>query len=181
MNKDSADKLNKAPAFVLKNYLPEKQKVVVLHKYLGKISCVYNKKDAASRLCTGSLLFCTVSKQKSWYEIDQIDVVAIPTNCSVEDVIFFHEVVLLCLKILPSEVMVSELFDFLWYVFENVIGLTDSGKQIVLLRLFLLFDFLPENALMYQCALLDPYGSIEISYDQLSDFVAICWKRFYQE
>lgn len=171
----------KAPAFVLKNYLPDKHKVVILHKYLGKITCVYNKKDVASRLCTGSLLFCEVSKKKSWYEIDQIDVVMIPTGCSVQDITFFHEIVLLCLKILPSEIMVAELFDFLWYVFQNLKELTDSGKQIVLLRLFLLFDLLPEHPLMHQSALQDPYGIIQNSSGQLTEFVTVCWKRFYQE
>lgn len=171
----------KAPAFVLKNYLPEKQKVVILHKYLGKITCIYNKKDAASRLCTGSLLFCVVSKKKSYYEIDQIDVVMIPINCSIEDITFFHEVVLLCLKILPSEIMVSELFDYLWYVFKDLKQLSSKGKQVVLLRLFLLFDLLPEHAVMYKFALQDPYSSIQNTPLQLAEFITICWKRFYQE
>lgn len=171
----------RAPAFVLKNYLPEKHKVIILHKYFGKISCIYNKNDAAARLCTGSLLFCTVSKHKSWYEIDQIDVVMIPTNCLIQDITFFHEIVLLCLKILPTGIMVSELFDFLWYVFQNVKQLTDAGRHVVLLRLFLLFDLIPEHKQIYQSALQDPYNCIQDNTKQLAEFVTICWKIFYQE
>ncbi len=178
---DRNEHLLQASAIVLKNYLPEKQKVVILHKYLGKITCIYNKKDAAARLCTGSLFFCAVAKQKSWYELDSIDVISIPTNCSMDDIRFFHEIVLLCLKIVPSQIMVSELFDFLWYVFQKGDQLTQVGKQIVMLRLFLLFDLLPENKAMYRCALQDPYGIVPDSEQQLSEFLIICWKRFHQE
>lgn len=169
------------PAFVLKNYIPEKHKVVILHKHLGKISCIYTKKDAAIRLCTGSLFFCVVEKKKSWYEIVQLDLIMVPANCSSDDIVFLHEIVLLCLKIVPSEVMVAELFDFLWYVFSNFDQLTDVGRQVVLLRLFLLFDLMPEDKMGYRGALQDPYGNIEYDYQQLMPLIAICWKRFYQE
>lgn len=170
-----------APAFVLKNYLPERQKVVILHKYLGKISCIYNKKDLAARLCTGSLLFCHIEKQKSWFEITFVDVISIPENCSVQDITFFHGIVLLCLKIVPSGVMVAELFDFLWYVFSNISQLPERGRNIAMLRLFLLFDLLPENKIVYQYALQDPYNPSELRDKLLNEFLAICWKNFYHE
>lgn len=170
-----------SPAFVLKNYLPERQKVVILHKYLGKITCIYNKKDLAARLCTGSLLFCHIEKQKSYFEITFVDVISVPENCSVQDITFFHGIVLLCLEIVPSEVMVAELFDFLWYVFSNLPRLTEAGRHITMLRLFLLFDLLPENNVVHEYALQDPYNPSGYCDKQLDEFVAICWKNFYHE
>lgn len=170
-----------APAFVLRNYIPEKHKVVILHKYLGKITCVYTKNAPAIRLCTGMLLFCIVEKQKSWYELVHIDVQSVPTHCSSTDVIFFHEIVLLCLKIVPSNTMVSELYDYLSYVFSNLDQLTDAGRQVVLLRLFLMFDLAPEDKDLYHCALQNPCGSLKHSGQQLAHFVDVCWKRYYQE
>ncbi|MBM17784.1 MAG: hypothetical protein CL947_01790 [Epsilonproteobacteria bacterium] len=169
-------------AFVLKNYIPEKYKVVILHKQLGKITCVYKgNKNKAARLCTGSLIVCTIEQQKSWYEIVDVDIMFIPLTSSVTELTFFHHIVLLCLKLLPGGIAVGELFDYLLYVYNNIAQLSDQGRDVVLLRLFLLFDMLPEHKQMYRCAIQDPYNIENLSEQQTTEFIAICWRRFYQE
>ncbi len=168
------------PAFVLKNYMPHQHKVAILHKQLGKISCKYATNDQAASLCTGSQLLCLVDKKRSWFAFNVIDIIQIPTHCSIEDIQFLHKIMHLCITLLPYEVQVAELFDFLWYVLKNVSTLTPAGKQIVLLRLFLMFDLLPENKNLYQIAFRDPYQKQLQNSPELDTLIQTYWNTWYQ-
>lgn len=170
-----------AKAFVLKNFIPERYKVILLHEVLGKITCVYKKYERASRLCTGAQIICTVEQRQNWYEIIQFDLLFIPEKLALEGLHFVHNISKLCLHLLPANVAVGELFTFLLYVYQHFEELTEQSECIILLRIFLLFDILPENKNMYRCALLDPYEKITQSDDDLMHYVDICWQQFYQQ
>lgn len=161
--------------------MPDKHSVTILHKTLGKINCVYSKHHRAARLCTGSFILCLVEKYHSWYKIVEFDLVAMPIKSSLEDLTFFHQIVMLCMKMLPKNVVVNELFDYLYYVYQKSDTLTPDGKKIVLLRLFLLFDLLPEDKKVYYCALQDPYQKSNVLDQHILLHLEQAWERFYQE
>lgn len=168
-------------AFVLKNYIPEKHKVVLLHEKLGKIMCLYSKRHAASRLCTGAQIVCSVEKKQHWYEITHYDILFMPESLSLTRLQFIHEVVAICLRLLPANISVAELFLFLKYVYQHFKQLNQIGQQVILLRLFLLFDLLPESKEIYRYALQDPYQVIKQSDIDINRYVDLCWERFYSE
>ncbi|MBI2352929.1 hypothetical protein HYV11_01635 [Candidatus Dependentiae bacterium] len=168
-------------AIVLKNYVSGHQKVIILHKTLGKIVCEYAKNGQAVRLCTGSLLYCDIEKRKNSFQLKYFDVFFVPTHCFLVDIVFFHEMIKLCLKVVPNCGIVPELFEFLWNIFFRFDQLADSGRYLVLLRLFLMFDLLPENIVIYHCALQDPFCAVKTEEKQLAEYVKICWRRFYLE
>lgn len=170
------------PALVLKNFVPFSNKVVLFHKTLGKITCIYSRLDQAAKLCTGSLIECVVEPYKNWYRFQTIDVLFVPLGISLLKLSFIHDVTRLCLQMLPAKVPVYELFDFLWYVYQNITTLPFDGQLIALMRLFLLFDLLSEHEVaMYRCALQDPYEEVKEPSKSLHSFVQICWNRFYEE
>jgi len=168
-------------AFVLKNFVTTSNKVILLHQKLGKITCIYSYKDSAKNLCSGSLIRCLVEQRNNYYTFVNFVTEFTPINRSVSMLYFIHDILRLCLTKLPYNVAVKELFDFLLYVFQSLPILTAEGQQIVLLRLFLLFDLLPEKQEMYQCAIQDPHGVIKQSEDNLKLYVQACWDTFEHE
>lgn len=169
-------------AIVLKNFVPISNKVILFHRSLGKITCIYSPRDQAAQLCTGSLIVCAVESYKNWYRFLSVDILHSPAAVSVSKLSFLHDVTRLCLHMLPSKVPVYELFDFLWYIYQNFESLSEVGQHVALMRLFLLFDLLSEReAGMYQCALQNPYGDIKEAQEELQGYVRVCWNRFYQE
>ena len=158
------EKFHLQPAFVLKNY-PENNKVILLHKKLGKIVCFYRKNDQASRLCTASKVICSIKKERSFYKIESFDLLIIPIINSLSDLQFFHDIVFLCLRILPGNIVVNELFDFLSYLYQNLENLNSKTQHIIMLRLFLLFDILPEDLNLYQIAIKDPFAKASFDYN----------------
>lgn len=166
------------PAFVIKNYIPLSNKVVILHKLYGKISCMYVKNHQASLLTTGSLIWCQVQKNNQMYRFLNLE---IESSVLLPQLSFIHDLMKLCLTKVPADIMTLELFDYLWYVHTNREQLSNKGQMIVLLRFFLMLDLLPEEQEVYRVATLDPYG--EISYDcgLLQSYISHCWDNFYQQ
>ncbi len=168
------------PAFVIKNYIPMNQKVEILHFQYGKIVCMYPKNHQAAQLCAGSLIFCAVEKSQNMYKFVDLSIEFAPHGLDVEHLQFIHDIMRLCQKTVPREIRVPEMFDFLLYVYRNLSQLSENGKSIVLLRLFLLLDLLPEQQDVYHIAIQDPCGVIGQDSKILHKYVALSWDIFYQ-
>lgn len=169
------------PAFVLKNFIGVQNKVVIFHKSLGKITCVYTNREIAAKLCTGSLIYCSVERQRSYYSFAQVHVDYVPLACSLSTLSLIHDIVRICWHLLPAKIAVHELFDFLLYVYKHIESLSLLGQKVVLLRMFLLFDVLPHNPGIYLCARKDPYATITESEIELQKYILQCWSKFDQE
>ncbi|MFA5998617.1 MAG: hypothetical protein WC747_01190 [Candidatus Babeliales bacterium] len=169
-----------APAFVLKNYAPMSHKVEILHRQHGKIMCIYPKNHHAALLSAGSLIFCMVEKNQNFYRFLNLEIESALHGFSVVQLQFIHDIIRLCIKKIPREIMVPELFDYLLYVYSDLSNLSDDGKLIVLLRCFLMLDLLPEQPEVYFVAAQDPYGTIKQESKILHEYVRKSWDNFYQ-
>ncbi|HSW75803.1 MAG TPA: hypothetical protein VLG50_02070 [Candidatus Saccharimonadales bacterium] len=172
--------INMTPAFVLKNYIPMSHKVEILHREYGKIVCIYPRNHQAAQLSAGSLIFCIVEKNKNFYKFLYLEIESSLQGFCIQDLEFVHDFIRLCLKRIPREIKVPELFDFWLYIYNDLKNLSDNGKLVVLLRCFLMLDLLPEQSELYTIATQDPYGIIQQESKILHDYVRKSWENFYQ-
>lgn len=161
-------------AFVIKNHVPYSFKVILLHQKHGKIVCIFDKKDQAALLTSGSLIWCSVKKMKNLYTLDNLE---IESQAPLHSLIFMHDLMRLCLQALPSNISVPEFFDFLLYARQNLDTLSQKSKNIVFLRLFLMLDLIDEDHLIYQAAIMDPTGHITHEVSLLEKYVQHCWDK----
>lgn len=168
------------PAFVIKNYLPISQKVEIVHFEYGKILCIYPKNHQAALLSSGSLVFCAVEKSQNVYRFVDLSIEFSPHGLSLEQLKFVHDIMRLCQKSIPREIRVPEMFDFLLYVYRNILTLSQAGRSVAMLRLFLLLDLLPEQQEVYQIAIQDPCGIISQDSNTLNECLQRSWDNFYQ-
>jgi hypothetical protein len=176
----STQKARNFPAFVIKNYLPISQKIEIVHFEYGKILCIYPKNHQAALLSSGSLIFCAVEKSQNVYRFLDLSIEKSAHGLSMEQLVFVHDMMRLCQKSIPREIRVPELFDFLLYVYRNLLTLSQAGRSVAMLRLFLLFDLLPEQQEVYQIAIQDPCGAIPQDAKFLNECLQRSWDNFYQ-
>lgn len=165
-------------AFVIKNYIPYSHKVLLLHQKYGKIVCMFSPNHQASLLTTGSLIWCQVQKTHTVYKFLDLE---IEYNMPVSQLQFVHDIMRICFHKIPSSIVTPELFDFLLYAYHNFSNLTDKGRIVVMLRLFLMVDLLPENQEVYKAATLDPCGPIQKDIAALEKYLSLSWQNFYQQ
>lgn len=150
---------------------------MLLHEKYGKIFCNFDQKDQAILLTAGSLVWCTVQKTKDVYKIIHLE---IESQIATKNLVFMHEIMKLCLHVLPANIAVPEIFDFLLYVRQNLYQLSDKSQKVALLRLFLMLDLLSDDGAIYQIAILDPTGQIPQEVDVLEKYIMDCWNNFFQ-
>lgn len=139
---------------------------------------MFGKTDQAALLTSGSLVWCNLHKTQNFYTIVNLE---IESQIDQKNLVFMHDIMRLFLHALPANIVVSELFDFLLYVWGNIHIFSAQSKKIVLLRLFLMFDLLDDDLILYQVAILNPTGQISVKLAVLEKYVARCWNNFYKE
>lgn len=168
-------------AFVIKNFVPVYQKVQILDAQHGKIMCVYPQKHQAALLTTGSVILCHVEPFNHVYRFEHLEIVRSIQSVDVAQLQFIHELMLICLKFIPSNVVVSDIVEFLLYLYRDIDKLSLRGRDIALLRLFLLCGLLPETQELYRMAMQDPYGNIVGDGQQLQRYVKHGWDQLLDQ
>jgi uncharacterized protein YqkB len=163
-------------AIVLKNYFPKKNKITILHEQFGKISFFIDEKHLAARLCNGSLIYChVVKKQTSGYQCDFVDAYFIPYDDQNYDLYFVHDALKICLQFMPERNKMTDIFDLVIEIYENLENLSDCQKKIYLLKLFLFLDVFPENKKLYQTVMQDNSLHNHDSDITLQQGLKYCW------
>lgn len=140
-------------AVVLKNYVPEKNKLVLLHEQFGKITIYITQKDSAMRLCNGTILYCSVDKKNNKYQLHFIDPYFVVYHDNQHDLYFLHQILKICLDCMPSENKMGDVFDLVLEIYKNLAHLKTCHKKIYILRLFLYLDIFPESSQLYQAVM----------------------------
>lgn len=168
-------------AFVIKNFVPVYKKVQILHAQYGKVLCVYPQKHQGALLTTGSVILCQIEPFNRAYRFEYLEIVR-STNCvDVMQLQFIHEIMLICLKFIPNNVAVSDIVEFLLYLYRDIDNVSSQGKNIALLRLFLLCGLLPETQELYRIAMQDPYGKIVHDDQLLQRYVQFGWDQLVDQ
>lgn len=169
-------------AFVIKNFSPISYKVTILHSKHGKINCIYTKNDQAILLTIGSLIVCDIEYVRNRYIFSYLDIVYSPITQDIESLEFIHQIMLICLKMLPENIQVDDVFNFLIDVYKKNNLLTVQNKKLIFLRLFFLSEIFEQNVQLYKIVMQDPF--IVSSYDSkiLDRYLEVgFYKLFHQK
>jgi len=101
-------------AFVLKRFLPNKQKTSVLARTQGKINLVIKKKDVCSKLWPGMIICFLAQEQTHNHLCDDVEIIKTPTFQSKEDLQWLHHLLELCYFFTPLHNPHEELFNYLY-------------------------------------------------------------------
>lgn len=167
-------------AFIIKNFIPLSHKVQIIHEQYGKIVCMYSQDHQARQLTTGSIILCHVESTNRLYRFEYLEIVRSIASTDLDQLQFVHEMMKICLKLVPNNVVVPDIFEFLMYVYQNVDTLSIVGRKIVLLRLFLLCEVLPSTSESYQAAMQDPFANTLVDHPLLDHYVQIGWHEIAQ-
>ncbi len=164
-------------AIVLKNYFPKKNKVTIFHEQFGKINFFVDEKQQAARLCNGSLIYCDVVKKQSSssYQCDFIDAYFVPFNDTLYDLYFIHDILKICLQFIPDHMAMTDVFDIVLDIYNNLEGLQGCQKKIYLLKMFLYIGVFPENKKLYQSVMQDRLLHNHDSDELLQQGLKYCW------
>jgi hypothetical protein len=168
-------------AFVIKNYSPIFCKVEILHKEYGKINCIYAKDHQARLLTTGSLILCSVENFNYSYRLNTIEILKSNITNDIDHLEFIHQIALICIKLLPKQAAVDDIFNFLVYIYDNVEHLNEYNRKIILLRLFFLCEFFDSSAELYKIVMQDPFDKPLVDIQFLNKYLQIGLDKLFQE
>lgn len=164
-------------AFVLKNFFPHQHKIILLHETLGKISCYVSQKHKAVLLAHGALISLRVQIQKNYYRLEDIDIVLSPYELVSYDLYFVHDILKICLKILPYHVQVTELFHLLCDIYRNLNNLTALQKKFYILQIFFAVELFPDNEKLY-FLMMKQRKITEQDHKLLQHGLYVCWDLY---
>jgi len=132
--------VKKNTGIILKQYHPQNRKICVLDKQLGKITCIPNKK----RVATGALISYFITRNKAPFFIDSIEILAIPFDTAINDILFLHHILELCDYFIPLQSPSKEVFILINYLyfFPNKIK-SILEKKFFLFKLFIFLGVYP--------------------------------------
>ena len=133
----------KNTGIVLKKYFPQNKTISILDKDIGKIQCIPKKKYC---LPNGSVVNYRISKKKSRYVIENIEILYVPFNMAINDILFFHHILEICYYFIPQEAQNTEVFsliNYLYYFGYRIKYIID--KKLFLFKLFIFLGLYPEG------------------------------------
>ena len=143
-------------AFVIKNFIPFSRKVQILHETLGKIMCIYPQGQQAEQLSVGSVMLCQVQRKGNIYTFDYLEIVYQINGMQLSDLEFIHHLLFICLHALPSNVALPDVIAVLQMSYHHLPKMAEYGRNIMIMRLLLLSELLPEDKDIYFLAMQDP-------------------------
>jgi len=144
---------NKEIGFILKRFLPYKQKLSVLHETKGKIGLITNPIKISQKLWPGMLIeFYSIQNNNKITIANNTEIIHSHTSISADNLHWLHNLLELCYYSLPPECPAKEIFDFLGNCTTILKKPTFSNKKfeiikkIILLRMLALLGFYPSDS-----------------------------------
>jgi len=157
---------SKELGFVLKRFLPEKQKVAILTQYQGKINAVVKASGQIHTLWPGHLISYhsssfahgSADRAASICSIEQVEIIDLPLHGATEHFLWLHHLLEICYYFLSLENPCPEVFNHLLVGLEIVQDPEHRAevhilKRAFLVKLFALLGFSPDKKLIPMIAL----------------------------
>lgn len=134
--------MEKNTGIVLKTCAQKNRIVFILDYKMGKIKCVPNKDN----IITGSVISYFVKKDKSPYFIESVELLHVPFETAIDDILFLHHVLEICDLFLAMHNQAKEIFDLIihLYKFEKQIK-CNNKKKLFIFKLLTLLGLYPEE------------------------------------
>jgi len=136
--------MKKNIGIILKNYYPQRQKISVLDRKMGKIQYPSPKNKA---IPVGSLIGYYVEQNRyNFYKINQLEILNIPFETATDDILFLHHVLEICYYFIPCGAEMQEIFNLLMYLYSFPYKLKYIiEKKLFLFKLFVSLGIFPEG------------------------------------
>lgn len=139
---NESKRLMKQHAIVLNVFSGDAQKVMLLDSTEGKIICYISGKI----LFVGAYIEYKLIKKRRHYVAYSVEVIRMPFALIKNDILFLHHVLEICHHFIPEGIVVSEVFDFINYLYKNEVLIAQSlTKKLYMSKLFVLFGIYPEK------------------------------------
>ena len=165
--------LKKEVGFVLKSFIPKKQKYSVLARSLGKIELIGSTAMPYQKICHGTLItFFITPKAQKIYRANQIHIVTIPLTNTHTHICWLHTLLECCYYFLPLDKPCPEIFYWLQQCFwiAHHLDLFDHHlktiHKICLVRFFELIGIYPEKKDGYSAHFFNELTTISIDSQQ---------------
>ena len=134
--------MEKNKGIILKTYMPQKCKIVVLDSELGKIVVVPNREDVRYGAC----VMYDLREQGHCTFMYNIELIDSPLSLAKDDILFIHHILELCYYFIPVQSTVSHLFNLLILLYESK-HIFDNNvlKKFFLFKFFITLGFYPED------------------------------------
>jgi hypothetical protein len=139
--------MGKQHGIILKNHLPQMHKCSIFDRDSGKIDG--KALQGIERLSAGSVIHYYQKGRGSVYDLEAVEIVAVPLEMAREDIYFLHHVLEVCYFFLPYESGNKEAFLLVELLLQNGEQLKyDWFKKIFLLQLFARLGMYPEDTFL---------------------------------
>ncbi|MGE0206352.1 MAG: hypothetical protein AB7R69_00715 [Candidatus Babeliales bacterium] len=138
--------IEKRNGIVLKNYCPNKQKLIIFDEELGKIEAIFFARGH-HMISAGSYLCYYAERTKNqWYKLEGYELFHAPLQLARYELYFYHHVLELCYYFIPFELPLDGIFDLLKFLLYSYHEVADSyKKKLFLLRFFVQLGIYPEE------------------------------------
>jgi hypothetical protein len=150
---DGKGRMGKREGIVIASQLPQRNKIVLLDAYDGKMVCVSDRQAVSH----GMLLHYYIRHDRNTSFLYASELVATMGLVASYDLLFFHHIMELCYYFLPFDCPVPQVFELLHHLYQTA-PLESFEKKIFLCKFFVLIGLYPEldcgdSARMCQLAL----------------------------
>ncbi|KKP35875.1 MAG: hypothetical protein UR26_C0002G0177 [candidate division TM6 bacterium GW2011_GWF2_32_72] len=134
-------------SIVLKNFYPNKQKLILLDKNLGKIECIFISKPN-HHICTGTILNYLLEEKSQIYKITNYSIEYTPILLATQNIFFLHKILetTLFFSSFDSQEHSKHTFNLLCYLYhKGNLNFSINFQQLSVLKLFLCLGIFHEE------------------------------------
>lgn len=124
--------------FVLKNFYPLKQKLLLLDSELGAIEAVVMGQNISQRLSVGSLLAYQIEERQPLPWVSAINIIDMPFAWAREDILFLHHLLEIIQHFAPLGQTQPHIYHLLTGLYANEVRSSQQYKKQILAQLFLM-------------------------------------------
>ena len=125
--------------FVLKNFYPLKQKLLLLDSELGAIEAVVTGQHITQRLSVGALLTYQLEERHPLPWVSAINIIDMPFAWAREDILFLHHLLEIIQHFAPLGQPQPHIYTLLTGLYDNPVRSSQIFKKQLLAQLFLMF------------------------------------------
>jgi|GEM_PF-2879333 len=158
--------------FIVRRYLPHKQKISVITHTQGKISLFIKNPVACSRFWPGMLINFTLSEKKnSFHVVQEIEILDLFAYSSPDDTLWTHQLLELCYFFVPTNSMCDDIYLFLrhclWFAHQKdrFSSLPSELYLMSFVRFFVLIGFYPEPHILQLGILFEKFLTNSIDFN----------------
>jgi hypothetical protein len=140
----------KHTGIVLRTFFPEKQKILLFDRTLGKLEAIILESRAIARITNGAALIYNFHDSLKSHRIVDLEIVESPFAVARLDLLFFHRLLELIHFFVPFGSPSVELFTFITHIYQShLYEKIIQNQTLYLVRFFIMLGEYPEDDVLH--------------------------------